>query len=1063
LRIGKVTKKKCRFLSRASIKVEEIILREGPPMARGQLHSVLHYIRRLAGARGDGLADGQLLERFQTERDEAAFEVLVWRHGPMVFGLCRRMLRDEQAAEDALQATFLTLARKAGSVSKRSSIASWLHKVAYRIALRAQADAAKRARHEKALPVLPAVEVPGEAEKKAVGAELRALLDDELNRLPERYRVPVVLCWLEGKTHEEAAGELSWAKGTVATRLSRSRELLRMRLVKRGIAVPAAAFTAVLAEQTTSAAIPAPLVAATRKAALAFAAGEATGTVSSQAIIFTDGALRTMFMTKLKWVTAAALLVGAIGTGARFAYPVLFEGHGDLAKAGTSDDGAQEKITDQRPATWQQRVGLHGHRGSTTPLFSPDSKTLATVGGDGFLRFWDTATWQELGSFNMKQRYAVYTAYPFWSPDSKTVAVYGGVKVDDGPRVPEVTLLDPITCKPVRTISGYNPHFSPDGNILATRLDEKVKLWDYRTGDERAALQAGVPVVGMVNDAIFSADGKTLATAAADRTVKLWDVASGKERAHLPGYSPAFSPDGKFLATALLDRTIKLWEAATGKECTTLGRHTFPYIDLAFSPDSKLLASWGTIYGLAAGEQLKTLHGPPAKRRLELKLWSVPTGKEVIALPGWTFGDSSARFSPDGKTPAYDRMRDRGKERYVVLWDLVQGNERATIQSAATDMLSASFSPDGRWVWTNSPDGLVELWNPVTGRQITVLHGDKKRQLSAVVFSPDSHMLAVTEYYNVEDPNWWENGVTEVTIWQLSKEQLVKESRSMPSQKKEPPKEAAKATPPEKKPATPAGEYQALLQEYGNGLSEFGKAFSKAKADAERKKLDQELRLKLAAYADRALALARKYPKDPAAVDALSLVVQLSLGPGAEEAKRKAVALDLLLRDYLQSDKLPSAFALLTHLPSQASEDFLRAALAKSPSGSVQGQACYHLAACLQIQADTVLLLKQQPDLAKKAEKMWGTDLLKELQGRDATQLGKEAEQLYERVRKEYRDVPNGTNTLGNLADSALFALRHLAIGKPAPEIEGEDIDGKPLRLSDYRGKVVVLDFWGHW
>jgi RNA polymerase sigma factor (sigma-70 family) len=182
-------------------------------MARGQLHSVLHYLRRLAGAREDGLSDGQLLERFQTQRDEAAFEVLVWRHGPMVFGLCRRLLRDEQAAEDALQATFLTLVRKARSVSKRHSIAGWLCKVAYRIALRSRADAAKRAGHEKTMPVLPAVEVPGDADSKATAAELRSLLDEELDRLPEKYRVPVVLCWLEGKTHEEAAQDPGWPIG----------------------------------------------------------------------------------------------------------------------------------------------------------------------------------------------------------------------------------------------------------------------------------------------------------------------------------------------------------------------------------------------------------------------------------------------------------------------------------------------------------------------------------------------------------------------------------------------------------------------------------------------------------------------------------------------------------------------------------------------------------------------------------------------------------------------------------------------------------------------------------
>lgn len=1026
-------------------------------MAHGQLHSVLRYIRRLAGAHGDGLTDGQLLERFRTECDEAAFEVLVWRHGPMVFGLCRRLLRNEQAAEDALQATFLTLVRKAGSISKRNSIGSWLYKVAYRIALRARAEAAKRAGHEKQVPVLPPIETPGEAESMTAGSELRAVLDEELNRLPERYRVPVILCWLEGKTHEEAARALCWAKGTVATRLLRARELLRTRLVRRGLTLSAGAFATVLAEQTTSAAVPALLVAATRKAAVAFAVGETAGTVSSQVITFTEGALRTMSMTKLKIVAAVALFVGMIGTGARLAYPTLFEAPPEARKGQAADGGAEEKMSDNKPDSWQQRVTLRGHIGTTTSVFSPDGKTLATIGMGGVMKFWDTATWQERGSFNLAQRYSGFTAYPHWSPDNETVAVFGGNKGKDGQRVPEVTLLDSSTGKPLRTLPGYNPHFSTDGKILATRLGDIVKLWDYPTGTERATLQAGAAVVGLVNDAIFSPDGETVATAAADRTVKLWDVASGKERAHLPGYSPTFSPDSRFLATALLERTIKLWDVTTGNECATLGGHTFPYIALAFSPDSKLLASWGTNFGLAAGDHPMPIPGGIPKRPLELKLWSIPTGKELIALPGQTLGDSWATFSPTEKTLAYGGVRDRGMERHVVLWDLVLGKERATIQSGG----NGGFSPDGKWLWTNSMDGAVQLWDPATGRQGAVLRGAKNK-LAYEMFSSDGRMLAVTDYDD-GDPNWFENGVTEVTIWQLSKQPLTKEARGTPAQKKDLPLEAAKTAAPEKKPATPAEKLQALQQEYMNALSECGKAYNDAKTDTERQKLEQEKLPKPESYAVRALALAQKYPNDPAAAEALTFVVQLSLRPGAEAANRKAVALDLLLRNYLQSDKLQTAFALLTHLPSQASEDFLRAALANSPSRSVRGHACHNLACYLQTQAETLRLLKQQPELAKQAEKHWGADVLKELRAKDAARLTKEAEQPYERVQKQYSDVQNGSGTLGEAAESALFALRHLAVGKPAPEIEGEDIDGKPLRLSDYRGKVVVLDFWGHW
>jgi RNA polymerase sigma factor (sigma-70 family) len=188
-----------------------------------------------------GLTDAQLLNRFLSKRDEAAFELLVWRHGPMVLRVCRRILRDAHAAEDAFQATFLTLACKAGSIGKQEAVSSWLYKVAYRVALRAQAGASRRITLERPL-VDCLAGASTEPSDEAAWRELGPLLDAEVRRLPEKYRAAFILCYLEGKTNEEAAKELGCPKGTILSRLARARERLRKRLNQRGLAMSGAVF-----------------------------------------------------------------------------------------------------------------------------------------------------------------------------------------------------------------------------------------------------------------------------------------------------------------------------------------------------------------------------------------------------------------------------------------------------------------------------------------------------------------------------------------------------------------------------------------------------------------------------------------------------------------------------------------------------------------------------------------------------------------------------------------------------------------------------------------------------
>jgi RNA polymerase sigma factor (sigma-70 family) len=289
-------------------------------MTYGPLTELVRHLRRIAlkGEAAD-LDDGQLLERFLAQRDEAAFEALLRRHGPMVLGVCRRLLRDPHDTEDAFQATFLVLLRKATSLRKRGLVANWLYGVAYRTALKARAQAARRRTHTQLLAGEPTVE----PDSDILWKDLRPVLDEEVQRLPAKYRLPVVLCYLEGKTFEQAAQQLGWPAGTVSGRLARARQLLRTRLTRRGVGM-AGGLLGLPLSQTASEAMPSQLLAATVRAALALAARRAAAefAVPTSVITLMEGVLHAMFMTKLKITATGLLLVAVIGGGAGFiTYP----------------------------------------------------------------------------------------------------------------------------------------------------------------------------------------------------------------------------------------------------------------------------------------------------------------------------------------------------------------------------------------------------------------------------------------------------------------------------------------------------------------------------------------------------------------------------------------------------------------------------------------------------------------------------------------------------------------------------------------------------------------------
>jgi RNA polymerase sigma-70 factor (ECF subfamily) len=281
-------------------------------MPTAGLRNVLDSLRTAASLQEAlGQTDGQLLERYVAGRDEVAFEALVRRHGPMVLGVCRRLLTNPSDAEDAFQATFLVLVRKAPSVLPREKVANFLYGVAYRAAQKARAATVRRRCRERQVRVLPEPATVAEG----LWHDLVPLLDQELSRLPDKYRLPLVLCDLEGRTRTDVAAHLGWPQGTVAGRLARGRDLLARRLARHGLPLSGGVLTALLAENAASAGVPVALVAATGTAAAALADGSAAaGVVSARVAILTTGVLQAMMRGKLRIVMAGTLLaVVALG------------------------------------------------------------------------------------------------------------------------------------------------------------------------------------------------------------------------------------------------------------------------------------------------------------------------------------------------------------------------------------------------------------------------------------------------------------------------------------------------------------------------------------------------------------------------------------------------------------------------------------------------------------------------------------------------------------------------------------------------------------------------------
>jgi RNA polymerase sigma factor (sigma-70 family) len=576
------------------------------------------------------LPDGQLLERYVREGDEAAFAALVQRYGSLVLGVCQRVLRDSHAAEDAFQATFLVLVRKASSLDRRGPIGNWIYTVAYRTAVKARANAARRRiRETRALP-MPA-EQPMDS---AAWQELRPLLDEEINRLPEKYRAPLVLCYLQGKTNEQAAHELGWPTGSMSRRLAHGRELLRKRLVGRGV-VLSGVLLGTLLTSNASAAVPGTLAATTVKAAMVF---KGTSVVSSAVlspgvVALAEETLKALVVPKLK-VAASVLMslfpIGMILSGVVFTWEVLPE----IKKA--TGNGEWHATVSQN--IWQLDTNLYDRSTPVNVLAAaPDGVTIAAAGErpDCTIQLWDLPT-RRVRRLLPGHTDSV-TALAF-SPDNRLLASGSqdrlirlwDLTVDDG----RSTILDGHD-KGVTALA-----FLPTNEkILASAgIDGTVKLWDIVTGRCLATLSDRPGPIFALSAA---PDGKTLASGGLDGIVRIWDIANRKvlhrlTRGHSDKISAVcFSPNGRLLASASWDGTARIWDPASAQQRAVLVGHSGPVLCLGFSPDGTLLASGGQdetvrIWHANGGVEWAVLEGPAG--RINALTWSREPVRLVAGL-----------------------------------------------------------------------------------------------------------------------------------------------------------------------------------------------------------------------------------------------------------------------------------------------------------------------------------------------------------------------------------------------------------------------------------------------
>ncbi len=742
-------------------------------MATGQAGTLVRRIRQLVERQAErGLADRELLRRFAVHRDEVAFAALVRRHGGLVWRVCRNALGHEQDAEDAFQATFLVLARKAGSLREEDALAGWLYGVASRIALKARTASARRRRREREAATMRR----NPADTELALRELQAILDEEVGRLPAKYRAPFVLCCLQGKTKPEAARELGWRQGTVSSRLAQARKLLQQRLSRRGVALSAALAAAALSPATSSAAVPALLAQAATRAALAFSAGK-TAAGSAQAVALAKGAMQTMLASKLKMAIPALLALGLLAGSAGLAAhhlagptaspPAAPEAAAQEAKQPAAEPAPQAGSTATaircRKGPWPDwELSGCGPAGACNTSPSRRTASASLPGVSAVCRSGIPPAGVKCGRSSCpacgRMRSSGWTTAAAWLCCNWATRVStSGTSPMKRPNFRRVSLGRPSVARaPTKTSSATA--VSPSHRmasclpLVAAGYQEKeraVHIWKLATG--RAVKDLEPPrLLGIMpancNNLAFASDGRSLFVFSGDLTFNVirgerkakeedlvvWDVASGEKRqrmkvplaiqqGHLKAY--AVAPNGRSLVLGMWDGTARFWDMTKRQEQRALAVNapksawwTKGVSAVAFSPDAKFLVL--------------------GSRDHSVRIWDLTVEREARTLHGHHSWIEAVVVSRDGK-----RIASAGQDGLIRIWAAATGADACPVHGHRHWLWGVAVSPDGKMAATAASDGTLRTWDLATGRPGRSI--DLGGQPGPLTLTPDGRALAV--------------------------------------------------------------------------------------------------------------------------------------------------------------------------------------------------------------------------------------------------------------------------------------------------------------------------------
>lgn len=748
------------------------------------LHAVLQCLRTLAGPPDQThLSDRQLLLRYARHRDELSFAALVRRHAALVMGVCGRILTCTQDAEDVFQATFLVLARKAPSLRWSDSVASWLFEVAHRLALKSRTEMARRQRHEREAAKTMRMENARDGSLQ----ELSTVLDEELRNLPERYRLPLLLCYREGQTRDQAARQMGWSLRTLHRRLQRGLALLRARLTARDVTLSSVLVSAELAQQTVSAHLSATLLRDTVHASLAFSLQ--ANAVRLPAVVLAEEGVKSLAFAKGKMMLTLLLAIGAIAAGAGVltqrkvdtmrADENITAGtpeplHSQPSKSATETSAESRAEAGALPAGARTRLGTSWLRGGrwwrflpdgkrlvqqrsddealvisavpsgkplamirgadvpgrkevigSTMAFTRDGKYLAAVCWEGRCGIWETATGRLVRWLESGPFYSI--AECDFSADDKLLAVGAGAPQG---RIEGITVgvYEVASGKRLFTTPGTNSVFAPDGRSLVT--------WNgYGHGAVNTARRVEVPSGKELTsfsyrehfpDSAPRSDGVWYFEVQANNTIQVWDVSSAKLKHAFPGQGGG---DGKLVYVRHLAGRRELISVSTQPaEVTCWNLHTGKQLwqhRLASPAYFPALSADGNT--LVTGESTGTV-----------RVWDVATGNERASFRPGLIGHTThpIQVSPDGKTIATHSGGSFSSA--VAIWDATKGKLLSDLPGHSAGITAVADAPDGTRNYTMGKDRTLRTWDTATGRELSRIATEPATSLAV---SPDGKTL----------------------------------------------------------------------------------------------------------------------------------------------------------------------------------------------------------------------------------------------------------------------------------------------------------------------------------